>query len=639
MKFSKTDLLTYDEVMSLLLSDSPNDRADIISKKLNKYCFYFNNVLYKFDSNLILYKKIDYMIDEELITIITGYISKSKNELSKENDKLLNQINSKAYKTISEESFINKSLKQIKVGLKVDENKFKPDFYEIHYKNGFIDIKTNTFKKREIGKHYVCNYINRDYKPSTKEQKNQLYDGVLNKIYPVKTDLNAILFIMGSAITGKATKLQKILFLLGLGSSGKSTILQLSEKAFPCYFETLSEDAFSENNKNKDKTFSTFKENNCVRIVWINEPKTDKMDDSAFKKFCEGIMKIKLLWKDGEHNIEHYALPVFTANIMPNINVDTGVKRRFRAYGHISEFTEQKERINESKNIYLCDRDLMDKIIDNNLLDAWVDILVEYANKWYKGEEIPIPDSFKTATNEIMDANDHFQDFIDKKLMKTNGGETDRIGKENMITIYKSMFPHRGINIQLLIPKLREKGIEYKCDLRFEGVKGCFIGVKEKDTDGTVEESPLDSGIEINDDVVKQKDKQINELKQKLKDMEEEMKTLMKVQKNFIINENNGLSPFDEGIIKTEEPKNIPEIDDEEEFRAEEDEDFSEELKLYESLLNPSNDDINDEKLNDIESGKYAEEIKNELSFTNIDDLINKTQKKAKKNKANKNNK
>jgi hypothetical protein len=616
MNFEKKDLLTYDEMFLLLTSESPNERANIICKKLNKYCFYFNNVLYKFDSNLILYKKIDYMIDEELITIITGYISESKNKLSKENDKLLNQT-FKSYSRISEEIFINKNLKQIKVGLKAEENKFKPDFYEIHYKNGFIDIKTKIFKKREIGKHYVCNYINRDYKPSNKEQKEKIYNQVLNKIYPDKNDLNAILFILGSAITGKATKLQKILFLLGLGSSGKSTILQLTEKAIPCYFETLSEDAFSENNKNKDKTFSTFKENNCVRVVWINEPKTDKMDDSAFKKFCEGIMKIKLLWKDGEHNIEHYALPIFTANIMPNINVDTGVKRRFRAYCHVSEFTEQREKVNESKNIYLCDRDLMEKIMDDNLLDAWVDILVAHANKWVKGEEIPIPDSFKTATNEVINANDHFQDFIDKKLIITNCGDTDRIGKEQMILIYKNMFPNRGINIQLLISKLKEKGINYKCDLRFEGVKGCFIGVKENEND---EKSPLDYGVKSSNEIMKDKDEEIKELKNKLKEMEEKIKTLTENKKSNIeksnieetkinkkeeikINKNEETKQNVNKKSNTKEPnKKVDNIDDDEK-------EFEKDIENFFKLLKPSADDIYNKELEKIESGYYEKEV------------------------------
>ena len=69
----------------------------------------------------------------------------------------------------------------------------------------------------------------RDYKSSSKLQFHKLYS-IINKIYPKKEDLEAILFILGSAMTGKVTKLQKKLFLIGQGSAGKSTIMINTQK-------------------------------------------------------------------------------------------------------------------------------------------------------------------------------------------------------------------------------------------------------------------------------------------------------------------------------------------------------------------------------------------------------------------------
>ena len=64
---------------------------------------------------------------------------------------------------ISENSTINKSLSQIKVGLKRDdENIFTPDFYQIHFQNGYLDLKTLEFKKRVMSINYVNLYIKRD---------------------------------------------------------------------------------------------------------------------------------------------------------------------------------------------------------------------------------------------------------------------------------------------------------------------------------------------------------------------------------------------------------------------------------------------------------------------------------------------
>jgi hypothetical protein len=69
--------------------------------------------------------------------------------------------------------------------------------------------------------------------------------------------------------------------------------------------------------------------------------------------------------------------------------------------------------------------------MNDNLLEAFVDILSDYANKWIHGEEIPFPKSFQEATEEMVEVNDHIQDFIDAKLKFTEN-EKDRIGKNEM---------------------------------------------------------------------------------------------------------------------------------------------------------------------------------------------------------------
>jgi hypothetical protein len=55
---------------------------------------------------------------------------------------------------------------------------------------------------------------------------------------------------------------------------------------------------------------------------------------------------------------------------MPNINIDSGVKRRFRCYFHTSLFTSDKSLIDEKKHIYLLDRDLIENISEEDLLNT-----------------------------------------------------------------------------------------------------------------------------------------------------------------------------------------------------------------------------------------------------------------------------
>ena len=534
MVFDKKDLLSYESIEELLCSLSPNVRARIIAKKLKKYCFFTNGFLYKYDSKIVIYKQIDELKDQELISMITDYLTESLSALNKEQKKIIKLERGKEFNKMCENSNIHKNLPQLMVELQEPNNKFGADYYQIHYRNGYLDLKTREFKPRIPNKHFVCNYINRKYTKSNKEQREKVYEHV-RKIYPIKEDLEAILYIFGSALTGKATKEQKILFLLGVGSNGKSIIMNITMKAFEGYIETLEEEAFSMSNKSPDKTFSTFYGKPYIRIVWNNEPKADKMNATTFKKFVEGEMKGKLLFKNGTYNFNHNALPLFTANIMPNIDIDEGVKRRFRGYNHKSVFTSNKNEVDDSKNIYFKDRDLLEKFDSEKLYDAWVDILSKYACKWVNGEEIPCPESFQSATNEMMNANDKMQDFIDAKLeISQDDDKKKRIGKNEMVRLYKELYPTKNITTQQMISLLKNK-VKWDKEIRcpITGIKGCFYGVIERykmlSDDKEVKTKVYDT-IKDKDKVCNKtkKEEKHDELRAKNEDLEKEILKLRK---------------------------------------------------------------------------------------------------------------
>jgi hypothetical protein len=268
------------------------------------------------------------------------------------------------------------------------------------------------------------------------------------------------------------------------------------------------------------------------------------MNKSTFKKFCEGEMKGKLLYKNGSHDFKHHGLPIFTSNIMPNINIDSGVSRRFLSYIHTSKFTSDKSEVDEKKHIYLLNRDLIENIIEEDLLNTWIDILAKYANKWSNHEEIPVPKSFKEATEEVIETNDNIQDFIDVKLTITTGGKADRIGKNEMIEIYKEMFPNRHMTPQILKSSIVERkiGIEWDKEIRgYDGIKGCYFNVIRKIENNNEEnnnykfgKSPIDHGIESDDlNIVKLKNENF-ELKNKIKELEDQILQLQLPKKEEI---------------------------------------------------------------------------------------------------------
>ena len=84
---------------------------------------------------------------------------------------------------------------------------------------------------------------------------------------------------------------------------------------------------------------------------------------------------------------------------MPNFKVDTGVSRRFKGYTHQASFTDDDELIDNKNHIYKVDKDLLSKLIEGNLMNAFFDILAEKCSSWLKGKHIKFTKNFVIYNN------------------------------------------------------------------------------------------------------------------------------------------------------------------------------------------------------------------------------------------------
>jgi hypothetical protein len=511
--------------------ENPVTRADILIENLRDYIFSEENVLYIFDKTTITYKPVKGKHDDEIVTVMTRYLTESLKKIM-ENPERRDHLQLKFKKKLTDickNPVIKSCMEQLTTGL-VREDVFKQEFYKIHYKNCFIDLKTKEVKERVFKTDYCNHCINRDYKPSTKEERKTIFEH-MKKIYPKKEDFEAIKFILGSALTGKATKEQYLLSLNGLGSAGKSMIMELTELALtPCYFEKMESVAFSESNPNKNKSFSTFHKRKWILVIWVNEPKKTKMDAELVKDFVDGKIKGQLLYKDGSFEFSHRGLVIFTANSIISFHGDSGINRRIRGYYHKSNFTEDKSKVDETKNIYLKNEKLLDELNKDNLLNAWLDILFEYSFKYANGEKLKLPESFKEATDEIIDMNDEFAPFVSKMLTKTDNHTKDFINKKDMYDSFKKMYPTKYPNDAIILSGLREKGLTYNSQKEFRGIKGCYTGVIFKK-----------EGLEVlpeNDPHFK-----VEELELKLLEQSKQMKELQKKYDELVFCRGNQIPP------------------------------------------------------------------------------------------------
>ena len=502
MEFKNEDLLSSDELFNLFTAESPNIKAKIISQKIKKYVFIDQSERMFFLQENITYRIVRQSSEDELFNIITDYVSKSKNVMDeKTKNKMLEMFEKKKdYQAWIKSNLSNNNVKsfepQLKVALK--NNKIIMDAYtwQLHFENGYLDLKTNKFHKRVLEKDYVTYCIERNYVNSTKEQRVNILEHI-QKIYTNKKDLECVLSFIARCLTGTPEIDQDTLFLLGNGSSGKSFVLTLLSHAIGSYVELLQSDTFENNNTKRDKILNEFATKTYALIAWVNEFSDKKVNDSDFKNFCDGKVKTTRLYVDGSHTVTLKCKLIATTNIMPNIQINTGSKRRFLAYTHTSLFTDSDNDVNISQNIFLKDKNLMEKIKDtDNLLNAWVDILAEKCVLNYNNKAPKLTDNFKDTTSSVVSTNDIIQDFIDSTLVITDNAD-DRIGKNEMKDEFQLKYPDKHLSVQQLLSSLKEKNIEYNAKFRCNNVQGCYVGVKLRtSSDKALDDEAFDKGVE-----------------------------------------------------------------------------------------------------------------------------------------------
>ena len=308
-------LLTFEDLKNLILTINPNKQAEIVCKYIGySIIVHKNGTIYELKENVI-YESLNGNIDEDLLVKVSRYLTVSYEGLNQHEKRLLSYLNT-SVEEIEELSkdekealrkknqakissiFLNSSIKryipQLKTHLRKDDIEFDRYKQKIHYKNGYKCLQTLQLKQRVIGSDFITKYINRDYKPSTKEQRSEIMSH-LKKIYVNDADRNTILNIIGRTIAGLSSDSAKNTFLLGVGSSGKSTCMNFCKLAFECYYKELKEDTFVKNNSKRDKIFNTYLIEKQILMTCINEMIDENIDSSSFKKFIEGKLDTTVL--------------------------------------------------------------------------------------------------------------------------------------------------------------------------------------------------------------------------------------------------------------------------------------------------------------------------------------------------------
>jgi hypothetical protein len=466
--------LTLEDFKKLIFSNFTNEQAEVIAKHLDNKCFFKGEIFYTLTPH-ITYRKSDSVAASEkhLLNTVSQLLERSYNKLTDIEKTELSSI--KKWTSILTNASIKTYFPQLIVRL--TKNQILDDYFdEMHFMNGVYSFKDGSFKKRQIGTHFITYCIGYDYEAPTKKQMTAIKK-IVKKTFPLDEDYDCICTILASALTGRGIKDQTMLFLLGEGSSGKSNILELTELTVQEYFLQLKADAFAKGTTTVDKMFNTFSAKPYIRVTWVNEMIEKTCDSCAIKQFNDGKLQTVKLYADGAESFEHRSKLISTANTLPQLIIDSGVARRVEAYTASSKFVENESDVDESNHIYLKDKHLLNDVWDKGLHIAWFQTLADYAQEWLETRKINYTENFTSTKIEVINTNDTIKDFVDGNLIFTTD-DSDRISKKDMMTIFKHCYPDKHLTPLQLLSSLKEKKVKYSNKYRIGGIQGCYYCVK-----------------------------------------------------------------------------------------------------------------------------------------------------------------
>lgn len=318
------------------------------------------------------------------------------------------------------------------------------------FKSGTYNFKTNAMQPNNPD-DYILNY--HDYEVDPTKNKAPETDKLLNKMIG-----DADTFFkeyVGYCFYRSYEPFQTVLFLHGTGGNGKSTLLNhilgkvLGKRNYSAVTpQELANDRF--------KVVQLYgKEINSVADI-----KGGYLSDTAvLKKVSSGGDPIEAEYKGLQgFQFVNYAKLVFSANVLPSFSDDTdGLADRLK----VINFTNGNTRKNHS----WWSQFNMDLISDET--SAFAMECIQLFKKALDRQEWSITDAVKVASDEWLDSNNHFKEFVDEVLiidLTSDKGEKTI----DIVSSYKLFCDRNG----------------YKCSTNRGDIKTALekYGVKKKQT-------------------------------------------------------------------------------------------------------------------------------------------------------------
>jgi len=404
--------LTAEDFMAMIRCVTEDEQVEILTKNVMYNIIEFEGSLYRLNESTLVYSKYP-LNDTSVLGFFASYLSKSIRYLSNDSKHAIASTNDHQFKKFQRSSVFVANLRTQIRELLTTVMETKPDFQGfdqdrsyIHFTNGYMDLVTGKFNKRELGKHFIMYTTGYDYDES-EEKEIKFVENILNKTYREPEAMNYMLHYYGMALSGDAVKNCSIMINIGKGARGKTLMLKMIQASIGrAYYREFDSDMFAVSNTKKDKMYNELHDK-PVRIMSVNECTSSKLSTANLKKVADGELQTTKLYKEGQFDFLIQANLVITTNLMINFQCDTGINRRIVGYEYKNEFVraEEKHRA-DNKTIFVEDQSMKSRFqSDPRLKLAVFNLLLPYTMKWYKNNKLincKVPDVMNGVKDEMI---------------------------------------------------------------------------------------------------------------------------------------------------------------------------------------------------------------------------------------------
>ena len=303
------------------------------------------------------------------------------------------------------------------------EKLFNSNLGKLCYNNGFWDFEEGILKDYD-NTISSCVKVNKDYVPSTAEEKEEVMKRIFNPIFAndqvmIKCWLNTFARAMAGHIEDKNWVVN-----MGERNCGKSVLVGMMECAFGQYVRTTNGENFIFKNSNGEssKALSWLIPFEFKRIITTNEITRDsgntfKINGNILKKLASGgdVIEARVNHKD-EINFKIQARPMIFCNDLPPIEPadakETSICFNFPSKFVANDHPQFGQTIYDGANV-LCSFQAKDDTIKEwsrsaSAVQAFADIVFDHY-----GKLLPMPEQIASDSKDFSELENEYQAIDD----------------------------------------------------------------------------------------------------------------------------------------------------------------------------------------------------------------------------------